>query len=129
MNQLEIWSRTIVSLFVSKVWNKFERTHLKTSLAHQLLLLILCGIRMRQVCHKPGSKLVCGLLGKIAAALALFTVTGQTNVAQIRVSRVIGEWATVGSSRKRGAIVRAVNRACRHGMNVACTTLAIVKAR
>jgi len=51
-----------------------ELTHLKSSLPHQLLLLILCRVRMLQVCDKPGSQLIRRLFRKVSSPFPLLAV-------------------------------------------------------
>lgn len=53
-------------------------THLKPSLPHELLFLVLGRVRMLKMCDKPSSELVCRLLREVAAALALLRLTNQT---------------------------------------------------
>ena len=55
MNQLEIWSVTVLAFSLPAPWGNvwLWRTHLEAGLPHELLLLILGRIRMVEVSNEP----------------------------------------------------------------------------
>lgn len=78
--------------------------HLKTRLPHEVLLFVLCWVRMLQVRHEPGSQLVRSLLGQVSSSLPLLVVAAHSYGAHLSKSSIVLVRGVVSSGGERCSI-------------------------